>query len=91
MAQYRRTGLHYNPPIPTTMNIESRYQRREEITSASTNRTGYNSLPSNGSYNGPSLELTLSTNPSEDRSQEEQHGRHEGHSGPGTNLGFRYP
>ncbi|KAG6428130.1 hypothetical protein SASPL_112379 [Salvia splendens] len=90
MAQYRRTRFHYNPPISTMVNTESRYRRREEITSASTNRTGYNSLPSNGSYNGPSLELTLTTNPSEDRSQEEQNGRHEDRSGHGTNLGFRY-
>ncbi|KAL1548457.1 E3 ubiquitin-protein ligase RFI2-like [Salvia divinorum] len=90
MAHYRRTRFHYNPPISTIVNNESRYRRRGEITSASTNRPGNSSLPSYGSYNGPSLELTLTTNPSEDRSQEEQHGRHEGRSGHGTNFGSRY-
>ncbi|XP_057772355.1 uncharacterized protein LOC130991919 [Salvia miltiorrhiza] len=71
-AVYHRTRFRNNLPSSTIVDSELIHQRREE-NSVHTNTTAYESLLSYESYGDPSLELSLTTNSSEDRSQEEQH------------------
>ncbi|KAH6816647.1 RING/U-box superfamily protein [Perilla frutescens var. frutescens] len=82
----------HNSPTPTVDTTPILNQRRDENTMVQTNMAGHDSTLSYDLYNDPSLELTLTTNPSESRSNEELQGTHESdHSANGTSEGFWFP
>lgn len=86
---------HLNSAAPTVDSMARSMQQRQGQNAAGfvqTNMAGYESMSSYNFYDDPSLDLTLNSNPSEDQSNEEQHGTHEAqspHGAPGEGFWFQ--